>query len=162
MTVTRSRLPKITEGISGQGGIIGTSWYRFLARIERLVIGGTTTAGTGLSETASGALTIADDGVTNDMLRESVALSVIGNPYNDVRNPQDVAAAANGRVLQRNNDVLEFGLVRLASFTVATVPSAVSYGAGTLIFVSNESGGAQPAASDGTNWRRFTDRAIIS
>jgi hypothetical protein len=49
----------------------------------------------------------------------------------------------------------------LASYTVATVPAAADY-TGHLIYVSNEAGGAQPAFSDGTNWRRFSDRAIIS
>jgi hypothetical protein len=49
---------------------------------------------------------------------------------------------------------------QLVSYTVATVPSAAIVG--LLIYVSNESGGAVPAFSDGTNWRRVTDRAIIS
>jgi hypothetical protein len=49
---------------------------------------------------------------------------------------------------------------RLASYTVATVPPATP--AGMLIYVSNEAGGAVPAFSDGTNWRRVTDRAIVS
>jgi hypothetical protein len=31
-----------------------------------------------------------------------------------------------------------------------------------LIYVSDEVGGAVPAFSDGTNWRRVTDRAIVS
>lgn len=48
-----------------------------------------------------------------------------------------------------------------ASYTVATVPSAATYVRG-LIYVSNESGGAVIAFSDGTNWRRVTDRAIVS
>lgn len=49
----------------------------------------------------------------------------------------------------------------LASFTVAGVPTA-SLWTGALIYVSNETGGAVPAFSDGTNWRRVTDRAIIA
>ena len=48
----------------------------------------------------------------------------------------------------------------LPSYTVATLPSAVI--AGQMIFVTNESGGSVPAFSDGTNWRRVTDRAIVS
>ena len=51
--------------------------------------------------------------------------------------------------------------VGLKSYTVATVPAA-SVGAGATIYVSDESGGAVLAYSDGTNWRRVTDRAIIS
>lgn len=54
------------------------------------------------------------------------------------------------------------GPVRCGSYTVATVPSAPAVGAGTQIFVSNESGGAVMAFSDGTTWRRVTDRAAIS
>lgn len=54
------------------------------------------------------------------------------------------------------------GWVRPASFTVAGAPSAAASGAGAMIFVSNESGGAVPAYSDGANWRRVTDRAVIS
>lgn len=46
------------------------------------------------------------------------------------------------------------------SYTVVGVPSASP--AAKLIYVSNESGGAVLAFSDGTNWRRVTDRAVIS
>lgn len=49
----------------------------------------------------------------------------------------------------------------LASYAVADVPDAAAYTAG-LIYVNNEAGGAVPAFSDGTNWRRVTDRAIVS
>jgi len=45
-------------------------------------------------------------------------------------------------------------------FTVSALPSAI--GTGQMIFVSNETGGATMAFSDGTNWRRITDRAIVS
>jgi hypothetical protein len=48
------------------------------------------------------------------------------------------------------------------SYTVATVPSAATSGAGAMIYVSDESGGAVLTFSDGTNWRRVTDRAVIS
>jgi hypothetical protein len=57
---------------------------------------------------------------------------------------------------------IECSYIRPASFTVATVPSAPALGAGATIFVSNESGGAVVAFSDGTSWRRVTDRAVIS
>lgn len=53
------------------------------------------------------------------------------------------------------------GPICCKSYTVATVPAA-STKAGQLIYVSDESGGAVQAFSDGTNWRRVTDRAIIS
>lgn len=59
-----------------------------------------------------------------------------------------------------NDEVLGVAL-KLMSYTVSTVPSASSY-TGFMIYVSDESGGAVPAFSDGTDWRRTTDRAIIS
>ena len=49
----------------------------------------------------------------------------------------------------------------LKSYTVATLPTASLWEA-AIIYVSDEAGGAQPAFSDGTNWRRFTDRLVVS
>jgi hypothetical protein len=48
----------------------------------------------------------------------------------------------------------------LPSYTVAKAPSDGR--TGQMILVTNEAGGAVPAFHDGTNWRRVTDRAIIS
>lgn len=50
--------------------------------------------------------------------------------------------------------------VDMASFTVATLPTVSTIG--RMIFVTDETGGAVPAFSDGTNWRRTQDRAIVS
>ena len=47
----------------------------------------------------------------------------------------------------------------MPTFTVGALPPAVARG---LIYVSDEVGGAVPAFADGTNWRRTTDRAIVS
>lgn len=48
----------------------------------------------------------------------------------------------------------------MMSVTVATLPNPSP--AGRWVFVSDEAGGAVPAFSDGTNWRRVTDRAVVS
>jgi hypothetical protein len=48
-----------------------------------------------------------------------------------------------------------------ASFTVGTVPSAATFVRG-MIYVSNESGGATLAYSNGTNWKRVYDNENIS
>lgn len=50
--------------------------------------------------------------------------------------------------------------LKLAEYTVLTLPSATL--SGQMIYVTDETGGAVPAFSDGTNWRRTTDRAIVS
>lgn len=48
---------------------------------------------------------------------------------------------------------------RLPIHTVSNLPPPTAAG---LIYVSDETGGAVPAFSDGTNWRRVTDRAVVS
>jgi hypothetical protein len=45
---------------------------------------------------------------------------------------------------------------------VAQLGSLSASPVGQMVYCSNESGGAVPAFSDGTNWRRVTDRAIVS
>lgn len=56
---------------------------------------------------------------------------------------------------------LNRGPQKLTPYTVALAPDATKYPYAE-IYVTNETGGAVPAFSDGTNWRRVTDRAIIS
>ena len=51
--------------------------------------------------------------------------------------------------------------VPLPSYAVSGVPTAADH-TGSMIYVTDEAGGAVPAFSDGTNWRRVTDRAVIS
>ena len=51
---------------------------------------------------------------------------------------------------------------RLKSYTVATLPDAAVAGAGAIIHVADESGGAVPAYSDGSAWRRVNDRGLVS
>ncbi len=50
--------------------------------------------------------------------------------------------------------------VEVASFEVGSLPSPSP--PGKIIFVSNETSGAVLAFSDGTDFRRVTDRAIVS
>lgn len=47
------------------------------------------------------------------------------------------------------------------SITVANLPPAANY-TGCMYYVSNETGGAVMCFSDGTNWRRVTDRNVAS
>lgn len=51
--------------------------------------------------------------------------------------------------------------VKMPVYTVATLPSAAMF-KDCWVKVSNESGGDTAAESDGTNWRRMQDRAIVS
>ena len=53
------------------------------------------------------------------------------------------------------------GPVEFPRYAVLSVPDASAY-IGHMIYVTNETGGTVMAFSDGTNWRRVTDRAVIS
>jgi hypothetical protein len=69
---------------------------------------------------------------------------------------------ATGRVLigPGDNAALDVaGPLRLKAYTVATLPDAA---AGQVIYVSDESAGSVLAFADGVNWRRVTDRTIVS
>ena len=74
-----------------------------------------------------------------------------------IRNSGNIGAGVVSPVCKLDVD----GAIRCKSYTVATVPPA-ALGAGQIVHVSNESGGAVLAFSDGTSWRRVTDRAVIS
>jgi hypothetical protein len=54
------------------------------------------------------------------------------------------------------------GAVRVGASKVATLPSAGAVGAGAILFVPDEVGGATLAFSDGAIWRRVTDRAAVA
>lgn len=51
---------------------------------------------------------------------------------------------------------------KLRSYTVAQLNALASKEAGDTAYCTNETGGAVPVYYDGTNWRRSTDRAVIS
>jgi Protein of unknown function (DUF2793) len=54
------------------------------------------------------------------------------------------------------------GPARVGSYTITTLPSASSSGAGAIIYVSNDTAGATLAFSDGTIWRRVHDRTQVA
>lgn len=49
----------------------------------------------------------------------------------------------------------------LASYAITDLPDAALWTRG-VVYVTDDVGGAVPAFSDGTDWRRFTDRAVVS
>lgn len=92
-------------------------------------------------------------------------MSITSKPNWGARIVQDDAATDRMQLFldeleQKLNDNLLGSQVQLSVYTVLTLPIVINQGG--MIFVSNEAGGAIPAFSDGTNWRRVTDRAIVS
>jgi hypothetical protein len=54
------------------------------------------------------------------------------------------------------------GALRVKSFPKAALPAAAGQGAGAIVFVSDDVGGATLAFSDGTAWRRVADLAVVA
>lgn len=56
-----------------------------------------------------------------------------------------------------------FAYVALPNYAKANLPAASVYPGGAMVFVTDDVGGPVPAFNDGVgNWRRVTDRNVIS
>lgn len=99
--------------------------------------------------------------VTNIRQRaESVSGSIISSRFEFAcRNTAD--ALVNTLIISATNGATWDVPVRYKNYSKTSLPPA-SIGAGTMIYVTNDVGGGVPAFSDGTNWRRVTDRVVIS
>lgn len=74
-------------------------------------------------EISSNEVRLKDNGVSSAKLRQSAALSVVGNSTNATANVADIAAGSDGQVLRRSGTSIGFGTVAaagLASNAVAT------------------------------------------
>jgi hypothetical protein len=63
--------------------------------------------------------------------------------------------------LDAANEIINDAPMKLVNKTVSELGSTVS-SVGAVAFCTNETGGAVPVFYDGANWRRITDRAVIS
>lgn len=72
----------------------------------------------------------------------------------------DHAQRINEAIVADGEEPMRAPLV-LASYVKTALPDAATWING-LIIVSNETGGLTVAFSDGTNWRRVQDRAVVS
>lgn len=95
--------------------------------------------------TGSFAATIGNNKVTNAMIRDSAALSVIGNSTNGAADPADIAAGTDGNILRRSGTTLGFGSIDLAAAgTVGTTRLAFANVAqlNATSLAGNSTGGA--------------------
>jgi hypothetical protein len=138
--------------------IFGPTWYRDVATAVNLMLadipeGGTT--GQVLAKSSSVDRAMAWTSLT----KSSVGLGNVDNT-SDANKPVSTATQTALDLKAPLASPAFTGVPRLPSYTVATLPAVGT--AGGVIYVSDESGGAVPAFSDGTNWRRVTDRAVVS
>jgi hypothetical protein len=79
--------------------------------------------GTGLTGgpiTTTGTVSVASNGITNALLRQSAGLSVIGRSTNTTGDVADVTAGTDNQVLRRSGTSLAFGAVNLGSSDAIT------------------------------------------
>jgi hypothetical protein len=132
-------------------------------------------SGTGLTGgpiTTTGTLSVATNGISDTLLRDSAALSVIGRSANSTGDPADIAAASDHQVLRRSGTALGFGAVALnqSNAVTGTLPVANGgTGATTLtannVLLGNGTSALQVVApgasgnvlkSNGTTWTSAT------
>lgn len=97
---------------------------------------------------------LVDNAVTDEKLRDSGALSVIGRSANSTGNPADISAGANHQVLRRDGSSLGFGAVDLSSnqAVTGTLPVAnggtgiTSFGSGVATWLGTPSSANLAAA----------------
>ena len=112
----------------------------------------------GLNSTASGSYCfVFGNNLTNSESSSLLAHQLRTKGLGTTSSTSSLKAQDNGG--STTFEVQDDGVAVFNTFTVATLPSQV---AGGLIYVSDETGGATMAFSDGTNWRRVQDRAVVA
>ncbi|EPR09762.1 hypothetical protein M527_06440 [Sphingobium indicum IP26] len=72
-------------------------------------------SGTGISyNSGTGQISIAGNAITDGLLRQSSAFSVVGRSANTTGNVADITATSDGQVLRRSGSVLDFGALDLS------------------------------------------------
>lgn len=84
----------------------------------------------------------------------------VNSGYRFGNNPNDLRLN-DAAITRRAADLIEGAALAMRAYTVATLPDAATWINAPAI-CTNEVGGRVPVFSDGTNWRRVTDRAIAS
>jgi len=96
----------------------------------------------------------------NDNLNVAGTLSADTIDTNTISSSDNSTIQINDSV-QISDNLTMGGLFTLYNRTVAQL-SVLTPAAGTMAYCTDETGGAQPVFYDGTNWRRMTDRIVIS
>jgi len=96
-------------------------------------------SGTTFNGSVARTISVATNGITDALLRQSSGLSVIGRSANSTGNVADIAAASDHQVLRRSGSTVDFGAVNLAqaNATTGTLP-VTSGGTGQTSYTNGE------------------------
>lgn len=146
-----------TISVSGQSDVVADSIVDTLTLAAGTGIAITTNAGTDTITISSAATdsifaTGGDMGTITEAVTSSEDLGLV----------TDAATIEYDLGTETTSGIITPSLLLLPSYTVAQLGSLTASPAAQFVFCSDESGGSIPAFSDGTNWRRVSDRAIVS
>lgn len=119
-------------------GIVRPEWYRFFVSLRRgtgeamagEVLTDSTLQGGGMVSSGI-TIGIADGGVGNEQLRQSLGCSIIGRATSSTGSPNDIVATTDGMILTREGGALAFR-ARLPSLRLPIRTIAANYTATTL------------------------------
>ena len=160
----RTAAPAFELEVNGQLGCTSASPSIYLTETDQIVdesIWRVTSGGSNLFvQTLNDAGTIAQQGLV--MTREgttidSVRLLTEGTIALFIATGQKVAIGHTAPSTRLHVN----GPVRVGQYAKAALPTAATVGAGTVAYVTDASGGAQLAFSDGTDWRKASDRTVV-
>ena len=124
-----------------------------------------TTTFVGLYEDASGTIGgKTNTGITYNATTETLSVTAIRT--GTVEAPEDLVgtytiSSPTTITLDPTDEIINTAPMKLVGKTVTELSTLVS-SVGSMVFCTNESGGAIPVFYDGTNWRRVSDRAVVS
>lgn len=73
-----------------------------------------------------------------------------------------ISAPTSGSISVSDDIVNVSTTLRLYNRSISNIPPATLSNSGAIIYISDESGGATVAFSDGVDWRRVSDNAIVT
>lgn len=111
---------------------------------------------------------VINNSIGNAQIRQSAALSVIGNITNGTANVADIAAASDFQVLRRSGTAIGFGSINLASSNAVTgILPAVNGGTGVSAFTTGSvifAGASGELSQDNSSlfWNNTTKQLLIT
>jgi hypothetical protein len=116
---------RINSGEANGGANLGAGWFTYDSKSGVTLRFNGWTNGAGLTSSSNAntyTMSVANDGISDAMLRESAAVSVIGRSANSTGNPADIAAGANFRFLTRESDTLAWRQGTLSNYLADIAP----------------------------------------
>ena len=133
---------------------------------------------TGGPITTSGTISVATNGISDSLFRQSAGLSVVGRSANSTGNIADITAGTDNQVLRRSGTSIGFGAINLASSDAVTgtlaianggtnatatpTAGAIAYGTGSAYAFNSAGSASQILLSGGSSAPTWADQSTLS